>query len=210
MDSQINEERVFYRFEEPETGGPLETIKAPAFDFLSGYGGEVVRETRFWRRQFGDQVTSGQRKFDWVVGVFLPLICFYFDPIVFTKGGILPEFKPFVYVLGPVSIMGMAAWLLWGDRLKWLSGWLAGLFTASSVTSLAVGIALVPISTMCLLVIIGVLGYSPLLASIVYGRNAVRAFRAAKVYFDRRTLVHTAAISGMITITVPYVLSKFI
>ncbi len=46
MDSQINEERVFYRFEEPETEASLETISDAAFDFLSGYGGEEVRETR--------------------------------------------------------------------------------------------------------------------------------------------------------------------
>ncbi|MDM7923197.1 MAG: hypothetical protein QUS14_12930, partial [Pyrinomonadaceae bacterium] len=37
----------------------------------------------FWARQFHEESTASQRKFDWAFGVVIPALCFYFDPIVF-------------------------------------------------------------------------------------------------------------------------------
>ena len=41
----------------------------------------------FWRRQFQIESTTGQKKFDWIFGVIMPVICFVFDPIVFKGNG---------------------------------------------------------------------------------------------------------------------------
>ena len=41
----------------------------------------------FWRRQFGDEITLNQKRGDWIFGVILPLVCFYFDPIRFSRLG---------------------------------------------------------------------------------------------------------------------------
>ena len=169
-------QRFYYRFEEvPESYGeitiyPVQNLTVAIADVPA----ELPLSTPkpgFWRRQFGTEVTVGQRKFDWMLGVFLPLVCFLFDPIVFRAIAgqpVLGKLRLGAYVLAFVSIMGMTAWLLWGERLKWLSGWLAGLFFVSSGISLIVGAILTPFSVIGILILIGFLGFTPLFSSIVY------------------------------------------
>src|SRR5215467_10779528 len=36
----------------------------------------------FWKRQFQQEATKAQKRFDWMFGVVMPAVCFYFDPIV--------------------------------------------------------------------------------------------------------------------------------
>jgi len=47
-------------------------------------------ERSFWRRQFGEDRTDAQQVFDVVFGLIAPILCFYFDPIVF-KGSFVQE-----------------------------------------------------------------------------------------------------------------------
>ncbi len=136
----------------------------------------------FWKRQFETPANSKQKTYDWIFGVFLPVICFAFDPIVF-KGGIggaamFANYKPFAYLLSFACIMAMAAWLIWGEKLKWLNGFLAGLFFLGGVISLGVGIVLFPFSFVGLIILIGALGFTPLLTAVIYLRNAFRALDA--------------------------------
>src|SRR5882672_8266616 len=44
----------------------------------------------FWRRQFAENCTEPQLVFDVVFGVAAPILCFYFDPIVF-KGRLMGD-----------------------------------------------------------------------------------------------------------------------
>jgi len=207
-------ERFYYRFEEiPEAAGEITIYPEQNVTVLyDGVASELpvsMPKTGFWRRQFGSEVTVGQRKFDWMLGVILPLFCFLFDPVVFrgiVGRPILGKFQLPAYILGFVSIMGMTAWMLWGDRLKWLNGWLAGLFFVSSGISLIVGAILAPFSVIGILALIGFLGFTPLFSSIVYLRNGVRALRAASEAFERVTLVNVAVLSGMIGVAVPYLI----
>jgi len=140
---------------------------------------------RFWTRQFHLEPTSRQRRFDWAFGVVLPTICVAADPIVFSSflgegDALLARYKIFAYLLSSVSIMAMAAWLLWGQRLGGLRPILGGLFMAGSAISLIVGLILLPFSLIGMLLLIGFLGFTPLFSSFVYFRNSVRAINGAK------------------------------
>lgn len=165
----------------------------------------------FWRRQFQTQSTKTQIKFDWIFGVVLPVICFFFDPIVFKGNGFgaayLGTFKPFAYVLSFVSVMAMSAWLIWGGKLKWLNALLAGLFAVGGLISLGIGILIAPISLFGLIIVIGILGFTPLFTSIVYLRNALRAFQTAKPFFEKKSLIYTFVLSALLSVVAPYVLN---
>jgi len=167
---------------------------------------------KFWVRQFQEQPTMTQKRFDWIFGVVMPTVCIFFDPFVFanrwdTWSTLLGTFRPFVYLLSFFSILLMAAWLLWRERLGGLSAVIAGVFVVASLTSLAIGVVLLPFSLVGLIVLIGVLGFTPLFTSVIYLRNSVRAFRSAKIALTRNTLIYSAAVAGIFALVVPYVVN---
>jgi hypothetical protein len=187
-------------------------LDAPNADALSTE--EMIEAPKgFWRRQFQKKATAAQKKFDWIFGVVLPVICFVFDPIVFkgsllgNEGAWLGDFKFFAYVLSFVSVMAMSAWLIWGAKLKWLNGFLAGLFAVGGLISLGIGIVIFPISLLGLIVLIGVLGFTPLLTSIVFFRNARRAFHSAELFLEKSVLIRAFVLTGMFSAIVPWVLN---
>jgi len=214
MQYQTIDGRTYYHFEECPGDKPKPPRRHPdgqPASTLEKYS--KLNERRFWRRQFGGEVTRLQKGFDWTFGVFLPLACFYFDPLVFRStwerdGGFLHSYQVFAYSLGFISVLAMAAWLLWGEQLRWLTGWLAGLFLAASIVSFAVGLALLPLSILGMAFLIGFLGYTPLLSGLIYLRNGVRATRAAGVFIDRRALKHLIVLSGTAAIALPWVLNQ--
>ena len=106
---------------------------------------------KFLQRQFASVPTLSQRKFDWYFGVGLPIVCIAADPIVFRtwapRGeGMLSDYTVFCYALSSVSIMAMAAWLLWGRKLGELRPFLGGLFLVAAAISTTVGVILFPFS----------------------------------------------------------------
>lgn len=169
----------------------------------------VEAKSGFWRRQFQQEQTSAQKKFDWIFGVVLPVVCFFFDPIVFVSGGMehLHDYKIGVYLLTYVSIMAMVAWLLWREKLKWLNAVLAGLFAAGALVALTIGIVIFPISLVGLIFLIGALGFTPLITSVIYARNSVRATRAARPFLEKYVLVHILAVSAIFSLVIPYVVN---
>lgn len=182
-------ERYYYHFEEigesPDEMQPVET-EPPAT--LENYEKPPKGVPKFWRRQFGNVVTSKQRKFDWIMGVFMPMVCFYFDPGVFREWGseyvsrgLLAAYQIPAYALAYAAIMAQAAWLLWGERLgpfRLATGLILG---TGAVVSLIIGVILFPFSLIGMVFMIGFLGFTPLLTAIVYGRNAARAMRRPRV-----------------------------
>ena len=165
----------------------------------------------FWRRQFQKDATASQKKFDWIFGVVLPVVCFVFDPAVF-KGGVmgaayLGTYKPLAYILSFVSVMPMSAWLIWGAKLKWLNAFTAGLFLVGGIVSLGIGIVLLPLSLLGLIVLVGVLGFTPLFSSIVCFRNAFRAYQSAKPFLERQVLTNSFVLSGIFSLIVPSVIN---
>lgn len=214
--------RVFYRFE-----GIDETVCAGGVEILGTgrFEEEIVRpepaeakKPGFWRRQFGKAVTRQQRRMDWFFGVFMPLACFYFDPIVFRSGywidldsqsnELLGEYRAMAYILCFVSIMTLTAFLLWGERLKWISAPVAGVLFASALAALAIGVVIFPFSLLGLIFFIGILGFTPLFTAVIYARNAVRATRVAAPYFDKLTLFHVAALSCVAAFVIPYIFGR--
>lgn len=165
---------------------------------------------RFWARQFQQTSTAAQRRFDWIFGAILPVICFAFDPLVFKgfglgKGAQLGDYKPFAYLLSFVSIMAMAAWLIWGEKLKWLNGFLAGLFAVSAIISFGVGVILFPFSLLGLVILIGVLGFTPLFSSMVFLRNSIRAYRSAKPFLEKHVLEYSFILTALFSFVIPFV-----
>jgi hypothetical protein len=81
--------------------------------------------TDFWSRQFQTEATYKQKRFDIIFGVVLPVMCFFFDPVVFKwwlpggNGALLGTYKPFAYILSYAAIMGLLGFLLMGKKLKW-------------------------------------------------------------------------------------------
>jgi hypothetical protein len=182
-------ERYYYLFENiDESSDELSTAEAEAPETLENYEKPPAGNPKFWRRQFGNVVTAKQRKFDWVMGVILPMVCFYFDPGVFRdwnseypSRALLGAYQLPAYVLAWAAIMAQSAWLLWGD---WLGSFriLIGLILGTAaVVSLVIGVVLLPFSLLGTIVLIGLLGFTPLFSAIVYGRNAVRAMRPPQV-----------------------------
>jgi hypothetical protein len=166
-------------------------------------------ETRvgFWSRQFQIEPTQAQRKFDWAYGVVVPLVCVAADPIVFRDQGLLEEYRPFAYLLSSISIMAMAAWLLWGKRLGWLAAPLGGLFIAGGLVSFVVGAILFPISFIGLVVLIGFLGFTPIFSGLVFLRNGSRAIYAAQDCMEDRLVWQSAALAALFALVIPFVIN---
>ncbi|HUR98312.1 MAG TPA: hypothetical protein VMZ26_09645 [Pyrinomonadaceae bacterium] len=163
----------------------------------------------FWERQFSQEPTRKQRMFDWAYGVIIPLICVAADPGVFRNlsgaSGLLGEARPFAYLLSAVSILGMAAWLLWGRRLKSLAAPLAGLFFFGSAVSAGVGVILSPFSFFGLFFVIGALGFTPLFSSVVFLRNGVRAYRSASANLADQAALQAVLLGALFSFVIPYV-----
>ncbi len=162
----------------------------------------------FWRRQFQKDLTAAQKRFDWTFGVALPIVCFVFDPIVFKGYSAELGFaKPFAYILSFTLIMAMSARLIWGEKLKWLNAFLAGLFAVGAVISLGIGVVLLPLSLLGLIIVIGILGFTPLFTAIIYFRSAFRAYQSAKPFLEKRVLRNAFALSLIFSFVVPYVVN---
>lgn len=162
----------------------------------------------FHDRQFHLEPTARQQGFDWVFGVGLPLVCFAADPIVFAdESAILYQYKTFAYVLSITSIMAMAAWLLWGQKLGELRPYLGGLFLAGSVVSLIVGLILSPFSLLGMFVFIGFLGFTPFFSGYVYLRNAARAIEGSRLDMPTGVVYRAVFLAALFSLIVPFVLN---
>jgi hypothetical protein len=202
--------RIYYAFEEPQPG-EMETVSPEYLEWISdGDGEDPLSAPRpgFWRRQFQAEPTKRQKDFDWLFGVLIPTACIYFDPVVFKstyhERVLLGGVAPFAYMLSFTAIVAVMAWLLFGDRVRWMSVALAGLFSVSSAAALVIGIFLFPFSLIGLIILIGALGFTPLFTSFVFLRNAIRAFRAAQGSVNRQVLVPGFALAAIVSAVIPY------
>lgn len=177
---------------------------------------EDVLEARlplsFMGRQFHLEPTIRQTRFDWAFGVVLPLVCIAADPFVFRSWSgmgqaMLGRYTIFAYTLGIVSIMSMAAWLLWGQKLGELRPYIGGLFLVGSAISLIVGVILLPYSLIGMFFLIGFLGFTPLFSGFVYLRNAVRAIEGAEADSTAWPVCRAVILAALYSLIVPFVLN---
>jgi hypothetical protein len=135
----------------------------------------------FWRRQFDDAPTPAQRRFDVTFGVVMPVLCFYFDPIVFQSEfgygrGLYPQCQLYAYTISALEIVALYAWLFAAGRAGRRPAALAGMLFAGGLFSLLVGLAILPYSVIGLFFyLVGALGFVPFLTGFVYLRNGWRA-----------------------------------
>lgn len=200
--------RTYYAFEEPEGEDGI-SVKDSEWAASQWNYVPVEPKLGFWKRQFDNKITGGQRKFDWFFGVIMPSICFFFDPIVFTttmngERPLLGGVRILANVLSFTAILAMMAWLLFGEKLKGFNAVISGLFAVSAGFSLLVGIMIAPYSLLGLIILIGALGFTPLFTSFVYFRNAVRTFRFAESFMEQATLLYALLLSALASAVIPY------
>lgn len=127
-------------------------------------------------------VKSGQ--FAAIVGIVAPVFCLVFDPFVFKGGDEHGAFLGRFWVLG-YSLIGLefatlAAWLASRGRLGPLCGVAAGVLIGGALFAAAVGLLLLPLSLIGLLVVIGILGFTPYLTAYAYLHQGMLALEKAR------------------------------
>ena len=169
---------------------------------------------KFFARQFASAPTLSQRKFDWTFGVLLPIVCIAADPIVFRNWGgdaidvLFPRYQIFSYILSSVSIMAMAAWLLWGKKLGELRPFLGGFFLVAAMISTLVGVVIAPLSAIGIFFYgLGLLGFVPLLSGLVFFRNSYRALESSARDLPLKYVVRAAMLAVIYALVVPWVLN---
>jgi hypothetical protein len=173
---------------------------------------DVCKPVGFLERQFQQSPTLGQKKFDWTFGVVLPIVCIAADPLVFRSSigldrPLLEDYKVFAYVLSSASIMAMAAWLLWGNRLGEFRGYVGGFFLVASAVSFMVGVILLPYSILGTIILIGLLGFTPLFSGFVFFRNATRVIDSATDSCTNHYVCRAATIGALYGFVFPLVLN---
>jgi hypothetical protein len=134
----------------------------------------------FWERQFAPQASAGQVLFDLVAGAVLPVVCLATDPAVFRNGASRSPYFPnhglLAYSVIGVAVFALITWLL----LQRGAGLLAGFLAVGALFAALLGLALLPLSLIGLLFYgVGIFGFAPFVTAFVFGRNAVRAGKAA-------------------------------
>lgn len=117
-------------------------------------------------------------------GVVLPLVCLVADPVVFRSGvgggALFPSVRVAAYSFFALQMTALILCLCRPRLHRRAAAILAGVMFVGSAAALLLGIMLLPFSLIGLMAVIGILGFSPLLVSWIYYKNAVRAYRAAR------------------------------
>lgn len=170
----------------------MESINVESQRIIQKFEGlGVSRKRQFWRRQFAKESTRGQVIFDGIVGLALPSLCLFFDPIVFRSGmvdkPILGKFQLFAYAVIILETLAMVAWLTCARSQVWASA-LGAVMLTGAFFSFVVGFVILPFSLLGLMFLIGVLGFIPFLTAFVFLRNGLRALKSTGEYFNLTAL----------------------
>ena len=148
------------------------------------------RRMSFGRRQVAGEPTGPQIIFDVLFGMLLPVLCLVWDPIVFRGGMNAPLLGAYAlqaYAFIGLQILTLGAWLAVGSRTAGAAAWFAGPLAAGAVGAALVGFAILPMSLLGLLFLIGALGFTPFLTAFVFLRNALRARARGRAYAGAST-----------------------
>jgi hypothetical protein len=165
-----------------------------------GVGGRSETKGGFWARQVSGAATGGQVVFDVLFGMVGPVVCLMLDPGVLRPGGIYfgpwSELRLFAYLVIAVGILGLGYFLV----TRRASLFLAGMMYGAAVFSLVVGVVLLPMSMLGLLLVIGILGFTPFVSAFVVWRNARRCREAA---MGQRNGWRVVALGAVMVLGVP-------
>ena len=181
---------------------------------MSGTGTQVnERRPSFLARQFAIEPTKAQNNFDFAFGVFLPVVCFLFDPIVFKSASfpgeppVWDEYQFFAYSMSAVQIVAMLAWLLLRRYLQSFAGPISGVLILGGLFSFLIGILILPLSLIGLIFLIGAAGFTPFVTSFVYLRNGIRGLRAHEINSAFQSRFQVALASAVIALALPVFVS---
>jgi len=166
----------------------------------------------FWARQFELVSTETQDRFDVIFGVVLPIFFLVIDPIVFQGGifgeqPILGRFQMFAYLFCGLQIGVFLCWRTMARHLAPAAGLIGGILLAGALFSFIVGVLMLPLSLFALIVLIGIVGFTPFLTAFVYLRTGIRAMKAQErnPIFGSRFLL--ATLTGLLAVALPALLS---
>jgi hypothetical protein len=165
---------------------------------------EQPKPPSFWARQFAGDPTEGQLLFDVVAGIVLPLFCLIADPIVFRASVDRPLLAGYRTV-GLVAIAGgmlsLIAWLSLRRPAALFVGLLGGGFTFACL----LGLVLLPYSVIALIIVIGLLGFSPFLTAFVFFRNGWRAYAQVEKHVRPAQFIAIATLGFVVSCGGPWI-----
>ncbi len=135
----------------------------------------------YWVGQFDAPGTRRQQAFDVIFGLVMPVVCMIFDPIVFKGSdalsgeGMLSELQWFAYSGLAIELIVLESWLLYGGRLGRWRDVFGGIMLGGAIVAALIAVTIFPLSLIGLLLLVGTLGFTPFLTSLVLARNAARA-----------------------------------
>lgn len=150
------------------------------------------------------------RGFFLLAGIIVPLACILLDPVVFRMGvlGSLASNEPLLWRWQPFAYSAIFLTLLFAGlyllRLRFspmVLSLVGGVFATGGILSLALGCYLLPTSLIGLMILIGVLGFTPFLTSFVYFCELRWVYHEVLLLRSRR-----AAAGGILTGAFIYVM----
>jgi hypothetical protein len=177
--------------------------------------GEPARRKRgsFWKRQFAGDRTEPQLVFDVVFGLVAPVLCFYFDPLVFkgNLGGqpLLQPYQLFTYAITTLEVSLLAVSMISGPRLgNWLRV-VGGALISGALFSLLIGLIILPYTLLGLMFLIGALGFIPFLTAFVYLRAGWRALKHERIRADH-SLLGGLLVGALLSLAIPALVSLYV
>ncbi|HEV7396173.1 MAG TPA: hypothetical protein VGN86_06650 [Pyrinomonadaceae bacterium] len=173
------------------------------------------RQKMFWKRQFASTPTPKQTVFDVTFGILAPVLCFVLDPIAFQGSNsvlgapLFEKYQTFAYLFSGIQIIVLIIWLWWGvERARGINSFLGGIMFAGGLFCSLLGLMLAPFSLMGLVVVIGVLGFTPFVTGFVYFRNAYRALEREAARAVPGRAVSSLLLGCVLSFTLSHAVSK--
>jgi hypothetical protein len=160
---------------------------------------------------YAPEVTPRQKAFDLIFGVIIPALSLIFDPIVF-KGNFIGTQPPLwrfglsAYFAIGIGTVTLTIWLYKRPDSAFWTSFSATAFFVGSALSFLLGVVMLPYSIFGLIILIGILGFTPFVTSFVYFRNGIRAAHAAQTEAHRNTRIAATVWSLVITLVLPGVI----
>ena len=149
-------------------------------------------------------------KFSIATGILAPIACFVLEPIVLSDALDMPpplrminELWLLGYGIIGLEMLVLALRLAYGARLGAANGPIAGVLFAGALFVGGLGLFLLPFSLIGLVVLIGALGFVPLLTAFVYFANAAAAYRDARQVKEGAKPLASALLGALLAIGVP-------
>jgi hypothetical protein len=159
----------------------------------------------FWKRQFDPPASPRQQQFDLLVGIVLPIICVLLDPAIFRSfaGGswFLKHLRLFAYLEIGFGIVALLYYML----TRRASAFLIGVLSANAFFAFVLGIAMLPMTLIGLLFVIGIFGLTPFFTGFVFLRNAARSWRQCSSRDSRGPAALPLALGFVLVLAVPVI-----